>query len=73
MAGDGPEDVYLIGVTGEQLDVGAPLSDSVRNAIPLTVEMALQRVALHGGTYHKRETPLDTQIWWESAQVSVSV
>ena len=34
LAGDGPEDIYLIGVTGEQLEVGAPLSDSVRNAIP---------------------------------------
>ncbi len=44
LAGDGPEDVYLIGVTGEQLEVGAPLSDAVRNAIPLAVETVLERV-----------------------------
>jgi hydrogenase maturation protease len=71
MAGDGPEDVYLIGVTGEQLEVGAPLSDSVRNAVPLVVEKALQRVTMHGGIFQKREVPADAHIWWEEAQISV--
>lgn len=73
LAGDGPEEVYLVGVTGEQLDVGAPLSDSVRNAIPLTVEKVLERVVLHGGSFQKRETPIDSEIWWEEAQMSVAV
>jgi hydrogenase maturation protease len=71
LAGDGPEDVYLIGVTGEQLEIGAPLSDSVRNAIPLVVEKALARVVLHGGSYQKREIPHDSQIWWEEAPAGV--
>ncbi len=71
LAGDGPEDVYLIGVTGEQLDVGAPLSASVKAAIPLTVEKALERVLLHGGTYKQRAIPMDCEIWWEDAQVSI--
>jgi hydrogenase maturation protease len=71
MAGDGPEDVYLIGVTGEQLEVGAPLSDSVRNAVPLVVEKALQRVAMHGGSFQKREIPANAHIWWEEAEISV--
>jgi hydrogenase maturation protease len=72
LAGDGPEDVYLIGVTGEQLEVGAPLSDSVRNAIPLTVEKVLERVALHGGSFRKRDIPADPEIWWENALVGAS-
>ncbi len=72
LAGDGPEDVYLIGITGEQMDVGAPLSDSVRNAIPFTVDQVLERVVLHGGTWKKRETALEADIWWEEAQMSVS-
>jgi hydrogenase maturation protease len=72
LAGDGPEDVYLIGITGEQLDVGAPLSDSVRNAIPSTVDKVLERVVLHGGTWTKRDTPIEADIWWEEAQMSVS-
>ncbi len=72
LAGDGPEDVYLIGVTGEQLEVGAPLSDSVREAIPLTVEKVLERVVLHGGSWRKRETAIESDIWWEAAQMSVS-
>jgi hydrogenase maturation protease len=73
LAGDGPEDVYLIGVTGEQLEVGAPLSEPVRNAIPLTVETALERVAFHGGSFRKREIPALSTIWWEAAPTAVSV
>jgi hydrogenase maturation protease len=73
LAGDGPEEVYLIGVTGEQLEVGAALSDSVKNAIPLAVEKVLERVVLHGGRFQKREIPLDCQIWWEAAPVSMGV
>ena len=73
LAGDGPEDVLLIGVTGEQMEVGAPLSDSVREAIPRTVAKVLEHVALNGGSFRKRETPLDAQIWWEEAVSSVGV
>jgi hydrogenase maturation protease len=72
LAGDGPEDVYLIGITGEQLEVGAPLSESVRKAIPLAVDRVLGRVALHGGSYRKREVPRDPEIWWEQATMRVS-
>jgi hydrogenase maturation protease len=73
LAGDGPGDVFLIGVTGEQFEVGAPLSDSVRDAIPLTVEKALERVVLHGASYQKRVTPLASEIWWEEAALGVAV
>ena len=71
LAGDGPEHVYLIGVTGEQLEVGAPLSESVMNVIPQVVEQALQRVVEHGGSYRKREVPSDPDFWWENARMSV--
>ncbi len=70
LAGDGPEDVYLIGITGEQLEVGAPLSDAVRNAIPEAVDKILEYVTAHGGSYRKREVPMDSEIWWEQAQAS---
>ncbi len=70
LAGDGPEEVYLIGVTGEQLEIGAPLSDSVRNALPCVVEHVLERVVRHGGSYQKREIPEDSQIWWEEARTA---
>ena len=73
LAGDGPEDVLLIGVTGEQMEVGAPLSDSVRAAIPRTVATVLEHVTHHGGSFRKRENPLDSQIWWEEAASSVGV
>jgi hydrogenase maturation protease len=67
LAGDGPEYVYLIGVTGEQLEVNTPLSESVMKALPLVVETVLEKVTLHGGTFRKRETPLDPDIWWGRA------
>ena len=73
LAGDGPAEVYLIGITGEQFEVGAPLSESVRNAIPLAVETALERVVFHGGSFRKREVPADSTIWWEAAQEAASV
>ena len=69
LTGDGPEDVYVIGVTGEQMEVGAALSDSVREAIPFAVEQVLARVILHGGSYRKREVPGDSQIWWENSSM----
>jgi hydrogenase maturation protease len=72
MAGGGPEHVYLVGVTGEQMEVGAPLSDSVWQAIPLAVEKILERVVLHGGSYRKRETPIPTEIWWEEARMGAT-
>src|SRR5208282_6545395 len=73
MAGDGPAEVYLIGITGEQFEVGAPLSEAVRNAIPLAVETALERVAFHGGSFRKREIAADSTIWWEASPILISV
>jgi hydrogenase maturation protease len=72
LAGDGPEEVYLVGVTVGQLEVGAPLSDAVQSALPLVVEKVLERVALHGGSYQKREIPADSEIWWEKAHMIAS-
>jgi hydrogenase maturation protease len=72
LAGEGPADVYLIGVTGEQFEVGAPLSAPVRNAISATAKTALERVAWHGGSFRKRAIPLDSSIWWEAAPAMVS-
>jgi hydrogenase maturation protease len=66
LAGGGSEDVYLIGVTGESLDVGLQLSSSVKRAIPAAVEKVLELVARHGGSFHKRESATDTHIWWEA-------
>jgi hydrogenase maturation protease len=73
LAGDGPEEVYLIGVTGEEFEVGSPLSEPVQNAIPLLMEKVLEIVVQHGGSFRKREVPLDADIWWENARVGVAV
>jgi hydrogenase maturation protease len=67
LAGDGPEDIYLIGVTGEAFEVGAPLSEPVQAAIEKLTEEVLQRVTQHGGTFRRREHALPTEIWWENA------
>lgn len=67
LAGDGPQDIFLIGITGEQLEVGAGLSPAVQQALPQVVEKILAHVAQQGGTYRRRETPLDANIWWQQA------
>lgn len=67
LAGDAPKDVYLIGITGERFEVGAPLSDSVRNAIPVAAHTALERAACHRGVSSKREHPESACVWWETS------
>ncbi|MDR3764317.1 MAG: hydrogenase maturation protease [Acidobacteriota bacterium] len=73
LAGEAPEHIYLAGVTIEQTEVDAPLSDSVMNALPLLVETVLQKVTEHGGTFRKREMPLDPGIWWRNPAVGIAV
>lgn len=72
LAGDGPSHVYLVGVTGEQFEVNTALSQSVMDAMPALVETVLAKVTEHGGTWRKRETALDADIWWERAQTSAT-
>ncbi len=73
LAGDGPEEIYLIGVTGEAFEVGAPLSEPVQKAIEKAAEVALECVVKHGGTFRRRQQPLPMDIWWENAiQTEVS-
>jgi len=67
MAGECPSDVCLIGITPESLEPGPPLSESVKNAIPLAVEKALQRALLHGACFSKRAVAVEADIWWEAA------
>jgi hydrogenase maturation protease len=73
LTGDGPEDVYVVGITGEQMEVGASLSESVREAIPFAVQQILARVVLHGSSYRRRAVPVDPQIWWEQKRMSAVV
>jgi hydrogenase maturation protease len=73
LAGDGPAEVYLVGVTGEDFEVGAPLSNAAREAVPGAVRIALELAALHGGEFHRRHTPLNSTIWWETEAPAVGV
>ena len=41
LTGEGPEEILLIGITGEQYEVGAELSDAARNAAGQAVEQIL--------------------------------
>jgi hydrogenase maturation protease len=72
LAGDSPQDVYLVGITGEQTEVGKPLSDSVKRAIPLAAGKVLERVEQHGGSFRKREAAVETQVWWEALPAGVT-
>ena len=64
---------YVVGITGEQMEVGASLSESVREAIPFAVQQILARVVLHGSSYRRRAVPVDPQIWWEQKRMSAVV
>ena len=68
LAGFGPQDIYLIGVTPDSLEVGTRLSQPVREALPLIARRVLKRVVLHGGSYRRRESPMNPAIWWDRAE-----
>jgi Ni,Fe-hydrogenase maturation factor len=44
LTGEGPEEILLIGITGQQYEVGAELSDAARHAAAHAVEQVLREL-----------------------------
>jgi hydrogenase maturation protease len=66
LAGQVPEDLLLIGITGERFDAGPGLSESVRNAINQAILIALAELDRLRVPYAEKVSPAPPQIWWES-------
>lgn len=64
MVGDGPRELPLVSVTGEQFETHG-LSDIVRRSVPLAIDAVLAELDLRGITYKKRTTALAPDLFWE--------
>lgn len=64
LAGEGPKEILLIGITCEQYEVGAELSESVRGAAAHAVEEVLAELDRLGISYSSLRTDPFTA-WWK--------
>jgi hydrogenase maturation protease len=64
LAGEGPQEILLIGITGEQYEVGTSLSEAARNAAAAAVLEVLSELDRWGISYSKlRAEPFSA--WWK--------
>ncbi len=64
LAGEGPEEILLIGITGEQYEVGTELSDAARQAATKAVKEVLHELERLNTSYCKlRAEPFSA--WWK--------
>jgi hydrogenase maturation protease len=64
LAGEGPKDILLIGVTGQHYDVETRLSPPVEQACARAVEQALEELERLDSPYTKLHTELFSA-WWK--------
>ncbi len=64
MAGDAPEDVLLIGITGKTYGDTPGLSAEVETAVDNAIEEVLHEVVRLGEGFVKKAIPSDPSIWW---------
>jgi hydrogenase maturation protease len=63
LAGEGPQEILLIGITGERYEAGAALSEATKRATTQAVEMVLGELDELGISYSKlRNEPYSA--WW---------
>jgi hydrogenase maturation protease len=64
MAGGGPRELLLVGVTGKQFETHG-LSDVVLQSVPLAIDAVLAELDRLGIIYEKRTTAIAPDIFWE--------
>ena len=64
LAGEGPRDIVLVGVTGEQYEACSGLSDTVRKAVAPAVNVVLAELDRMDATYSSHPNSGDLLEWW---------
>lgn len=64
MAGEGPRDILLIGVSGEQYEWGAGLSEAAKRGASKAVDEVLAELDRLGSCYSKLRTDIFSA-WWK--------
>lgn len=68
IAGESPQEVLLIGITGEHYETSTFLSGSVRDAVGRAVLDVLLELDRLGVGYQTIDTACDCVAWWETAE-----
>ena len=66
LEGEGPREVSLVGITGENYDMGNGLSNSVRRSADAAMQMVLRELERVGVQYTRRENVAAFEVWWEA-------
>lgn len=66
LEGEGPKEVSLVGISGQNYDMGKGLSDSVRRSAEAAMEMVLSELQRVGVRYTRRENVAKFAVWWEA-------
>jgi len=72
-SGQRAEEVLLVGITGQQYEVGTSLSAAVQSAATRAVDVVLAELNRLGVHYATRAVPATTLAWWEPVSATVSV
>jgi len=67
LAGEGAEEVLLIGITGRDYDSGPVMTPEVRSAVPAVISDILREVTRLGLSWRKKDFADDPSIWWMNA------
>jgi len=67
LAGQSPQDLLLIGITGAQYEIGAGLSETAIMAALEAVTETLTELSRLGSKYSEKPSPRDLSTWWEPA------
>lgn len=66
LAGNGPQDVHLLGVVPANTEPGTTLSDAVHRAVEPAAEAIVEQLGRHGVTLTRRTRPRASEAWWLS-------
>ena len=64
-AGDGPSDVFLVGVIPGNVEQSVGLTAAVQNAVPAVVDQILAELERLGYTPAAYDPPREPDLWWE--------
>lgn len=65
MVGRAPEDLLLIGISGQQFDSGPGLSEPVRKAVDHAILLVIVELDRLGVQYANKGSPAQAKAWWE--------
>jgi Ni,Fe-hydrogenase maturation factor len=68
-----PEEVLLVGVSGEAYGAGCGLSEAVRGSVERAIHEVLRELDRLGAGFVRRFEEAERDIWWEESKHALAV